>query len=98
MPALSSMTIRKTAQYPWVEISGWIWVANMAELFTSQVCDFCNSLAFACGILYPLLSLSNPVLCEMPQVVSANRLSDGIVVFLGEGNAWVETLGNARLL
>lgn len=33
----------------------------------------------------------------MPQVVSANRLSDGIVVFLGPDGAWVEGLQAAAL-
>ena len=33
----------------------------------------------------------------MSQVVSANRLSDGIVVFLGPDGAWVEGLQAAAL-
>ena len=41
----------------------------------------------------------------MPQIVSANRLSDGIVVFLARGHAggdsagdrWVERIGDAEL-
>ncbi len=33
----------------------------------------------------------------MPQVVSANRLDDGIVVFVGRDRAWVELLDAARL-
>lgn len=32
----------------------------------------------------------------MPQVVSANRLTDGIVVFLA-GDAWVERLADAQI-
>ena len=32
----------------------------------------------------------------MPQVVSANRLTDGIVVFLA-GDAWVERLADAQV-
>jgi hypothetical protein len=35
---------------------------------------------------------------DMPQVVSANRLTDGIVVFLGEGGSWVESLQQASVL
>jgi len=34
---------------------------------------------------------------EMPQVVSANRLTDGIVVFLAPANLWVERLGDAEI-
>ena len=33
----------------------------------------------------------------MSQVVSANRLSDGIVVFLGPGHHWVESLQAAEI-
>ena len=33
----------------------------------------------------------------MPQVVSANRLTDGIVVFLGAEGTWVEGLQQATL-
>ncbi len=33
----------------------------------------------------------------MPQVVSANRLDDGIVVFLAVGDHWVERLGDAEV-
>jgi hypothetical protein len=33
----------------------------------------------------------------MPQIVSANRLSDGIIVFLGPSNQWVERLAEARV-
>jgi hypothetical protein len=33
----------------------------------------------------------------MPQVVSANRLSDGIVVFYGPGGEWVELLDGAAV-
>lgn len=33
----------------------------------------------------------------MPQVVSANRLSDGIVVYLGPEGNWVERLETAAL-
>ena len=31
----------------------------------------------------------------MPQVITANRLDDGIVVFLGSTGAWVEALDDA---
>jgi hypothetical protein len=34
---------------------------------------------------------------DMLQVVSANRLTDGIVVFLGESGAWVESLQRASV-
>ncbi len=34
----------------------------------------------------------------MPQIVSANRLTDGIVVFLGQGDQWVENFRSAALL
>ena len=34
----------------------------------------------------------------MPQIVSANRLSDGIVVFLAKGDVWVERLADAEIL
>ena len=34
----------------------------------------------------------------MPQVVSANRLSDGIVVFQDSAGGWVESLGGAAIL
>ena len=33
----------------------------------------------------------------MPQVVSANRLDDGIVVFLASNDAWVERLADAEV-
>ena len=33
----------------------------------------------------------------MPQIVSANRLSDGIVVFLGAHGEWVERMDEARV-
>ena len=33
----------------------------------------------------------------MPSVVTANRLIDGIVVYLGPDGSWVEDLGRARL-
>jgi hypothetical protein len=33
----------------------------------------------------------------MPQVVSANRLDDGVVVFLAAGDRWVERLGDAEV-
>jgi hypothetical protein len=33
----------------------------------------------------------------MPQIVSANRLADGIIVFLAKGDAWVERLSDAEL-
>jgi sulfite reductase (NADPH) hemoprotein beta-component len=33
----------------------------------------------------------------MPQVVTANRLTDGIVVFLGPGGSWVEYLSQATV-
>ena len=33
----------------------------------------------------------------MPQVVSANRLDDGIVVFLAADDRWVEGLGDAQV-
>lgn len=33
----------------------------------------------------------------MPQIVSANRLSDGLVVFLASGDRWVESIGDAEL-
>lgn len=32
------------------------------------------------------------------QVLTANRLSDGIVVFLGAGNVWCERIEDARVL
>lgn len=31
------------------------------------------------------------------QIMTANRLSDGLVVFLDAGGAWTETLGEARI-
>lgn len=34
----------------------------------------------------------------MPQVLTANRLVDGEVVYLADGDAWVERLPQARLL
>ncbi len=34
---------------------------------------------------------------QMPQVVSANRLDDGIVVFLARGEAWVEQIAGAEV-
>lgn len=34
----------------------------------------------------------------MSQVISANRLSDGIVVFRAKGGAWVEQLRDAEIL
>ena len=34
----------------------------------------------------------------MPQVISANRLSDGIVVFRAPGGRWVEQLRDAQIL
>jgi hypothetical protein len=33
----------------------------------------------------------------MPQIVSANRLTDGIIVFLAKGDAWVEKLNDAEI-
>jgi hypothetical protein len=33
----------------------------------------------------------------MPSVVTANRLTDGIVVYLAPDGGWVEDLANARL-
>lgn len=33
----------------------------------------------------------------MPQVVSANRLHDGAVVFLAAGDAWAEWISEARV-
>jgi hypothetical protein len=33
----------------------------------------------------------------MPNVVTANRLIDGIVVYLGPDGGWVEELANAKL-
>jgi hypothetical protein len=33
----------------------------------------------------------------MPQVVTANRLTDGIVVYLGPGGSWVEYLSQAAV-
>ena len=30
------------------------------------------------------------------QIITANRLTDGLVVFLGEGGCWVDDLGNAE--
>ena len=33
----------------------------------------------------------------MPQIVSANRLTDGIIIFLGPSNRWVERLADARV-
>ena len=33
----------------------------------------------------------------MSQVVSANRLTDGIIVFLGPGHSWVESLQGAEV-
>jgi hypothetical protein len=33
----------------------------------------------------------------MPEIVSANRLTDGIVVFLAKDDSWVETLAGAEL-
>jgi hypothetical protein len=34
----------------------------------------------------------------MPQVLTANRLSDGEVVYLDAGDRWVERLGDALIL
>lgn len=34
----------------------------------------------------------------MPQVVTANRLQDGTVVFLGSSSGWVEGLQDARVI
>ena len=34
----------------------------------------------------------------MPHVLSANRLADGIVVFLAEDGGWVERIGDAAIL
>jgi hypothetical protein len=45
----------------------------------------------------PLDCFNHPTL-EMPQVISANRLTDGIIVFLGVGDAWVERLAEAKVL
>ena len=44
----------------------------------------------------------NPVATINPasntkSVISANRLGDGVVVFIGRGGEWVEGLGQARL-
>ena len=33
----------------------------------------------------------------MPNVVTANRLTDGVVVYLGPGETWVEEIANARV-
>lgn len=33
----------------------------------------------------------------MPQIISANRLTDGIVVFRDRGNQWVEKVSGAQL-
>lgn len=33
----------------------------------------------------------------MNQVITASRLTDGAVVFLGQGRAWVERLGEAEV-
>lgn len=33
----------------------------------------------------------------MPQVISANRLGDGIIVFLAKGGNWVESLAGAEI-
>ena len=33
----------------------------------------------------------------MNQVITASRLTDGAVVFLGQGRAWVERLGTAEV-
>ena len=34
----------------------------------------------------------------MPQVLTANRLSDGEVVYLAEDGAWVESIAGAQIL
>jgi hypothetical protein len=34
---------------------------------------------------------------QMPQVVSANRLDDGIVVYLATGDRWVENISDAEV-
>ncbi|MCI0735981.1 MAG: DUF2849 domain-containing protein [Beijerinckiaceae bacterium] len=34
----------------------------------------------------------------MPKVISANRLTDGIVVYAGHGGTWVERLDQAQIL
>lgn len=34
---------------------------------------------------------------EVPQAVTANRLADGLVVFLADGERWVEHVNEARL-
>ncbi len=34
---------------------------------------------------------------SMPSVVTANRLTDGIVVYLAEDGGWTEQLGHARI-
>ncbi len=33
----------------------------------------------------------------MPQAISANRLTDGIIVYLGRGENWVERLADAHV-
>jgi hypothetical protein len=33
----------------------------------------------------------------MPKVVSANRLADGVVVYIGRDGSWLEKLGQARV-
>jgi hypothetical protein len=33
--------------------------------------------------------------CNVPKIISANRLADGIVVYAGHGGAWVERLNEA---
>ncbi len=33
----------------------------------------------------------------MPKIISANRLADGIVVYAGHGDAWVEQLNQAHI-
>ncbi|WOJ90003.1 DUF2849 domain-containing protein [Methylocapsa polymorpha] len=33
----------------------------------------------------------------MPKVVSANRLADGIVVYIGPDGTWLEALGKAKI-
>ena len=38
-----------------------------------------------------------PVASPTKTVISANRLSDGAVVFVGRGNVWVESIDRARL-
>jgi Protein of unknown function (DUF2849) len=49
----------------------------------------CNFVQYASAVLTP----ASP--CNVPKIISANRLADGIVVYAGYAGAWVERLNEA---